>query len=133
MLSFFAAFPSFALDVKSCHLDFPASSSLVALTFRGTFGGRGGPSPTLLGSFLASFAKAGLISAAADMTLELAGRDCGDKEPGIASALRFRVSLLLEIGLMSFAVRDSVVAYDLNETMYMGFVEEPVIAVIRAG
>lgn len=114
MLSFFPAFPSLLLAAKSCHLLFPASSSRLALTFRGTLAGRMGPSPALLGSLRAWVARAGLISAAAEITLELAGSVCGDTEPDSPSALRFRVSMM---GLMSFAVRVSVVPYDLKETM----------------
>ena len=53
MLSFFATLPVFPFVVKSCHLLFPASSSLFAFTFRGTFAGLVGPSLTLLGSLFA--------------------------------------------------------------------------------
>ena len=53
MLSFLAVFPDFPRTEKSCHLFFPASSSLFAFTFLGTFGGLTGPSLTLLGSFFA--------------------------------------------------------------------------------
>jgi len=116
MLSFFPAFPILLLFEKSCHFVLPASSSLLAFTFLGILAGLAGPSLTLLGSFRAWLASAGLISAAAEITLEFAGRDCGDGVPGIPSALRFRASLL-EIGLMSLAVRVSVVEYDLNETI----------------
>lgn len=50
MLSFF---PILLLLAKSFHLFFPSSSSRVALTLRGTFAGRAGPSLALLGSLRA--------------------------------------------------------------------------------
>ena len=54
MLSFFVDGPFLTPFVEnSCHLLFPASSSLFAFTFRGTFAGLVGPSLTLLGSRLA--------------------------------------------------------------------------------
>ena len=104
MLSFLATLLVLPLVEKSCHLLFPASSSLFALTFRGTLAGRVGPSLTLLGSFLAWLANSGSTFAAAEMTL---GYDCGTGAmgvPGVPSALRFLESL--EIGRMSLA--DSV-------------------------
>lgn len=107
MLSFLPILPALVLFVKSCHFDFPRSSSLLAFTFLGSLGGLVGPSLTLEGSVRAWLASAGLISAAAEMTLEFVG-GWGEEEPGIPSALRFRESLL-EMGLMSFAVRVSVV------------------------
>lgn len=111
MLSFLPGRPSLVLLAKSCHLDLLSSSSRVALTFRGTFAGRAGPSLTLLGSLRAWLARAGLMSAAAEMTLEWAGAEagaCADGVPGVPSALRLRESLL-EMGLRSLAVRVSVV------------------------
>lgn len=134
MLSFFAAFPNFDLLVKSCHFDFPASSSLLAFTFRGTLFGRAGPSLTLLGSLRAWSARVGLISAAAEMIPVCCGvDDCDEGVPGVPSALRFRESAPLEIGLISLADNVSVVPYDLNETIYTGLLDDPVIEVIRAG
>lgn len=115
MLSFFATLPVFPLDEKSCHLLFPASSSLFALTFRGTFAGLVGPSLTLLGSFLAWLARSGSMSAAAEMTFDLAGSVGVVGVPGVQSALRFLDSL--EMGLMSCADTVSVVEYDLKVTM----------------
>lgn len=106
MLSFLPTLPLLVLLVKSCHFDFPRSNSLLAFTFLGNLGGLVGPSLTLEGSVRAWLASAGLISAAAEITLEFAG-GCGEEVPGIASALRFRESLL-EIGLMSFVVKVSV-------------------------
>jgi hypothetical protein len=80
------------------------------------------------------------MSAAAEMTLDCAGVGvpeewgCGVEEPDIPSALRLRESLLLlENGLMSLAVRVSMVEYNLKETIYMGLAEEPVMEVMRAG
>lgn len=115
MLSFFATLPNLPFDEKSCHLLFPASSSLLALTFRGTFAGLVGPSLTLLGSFLAWLARAGLMSAAAEMTFELTGTIGVVGVPGVPSALRFFDSL--DNGLMSCADKVSVVEYDLKVTM----------------
>src|ERR1700719_2172540 len=112
ILSFLFARPTLLLLEKSCHFDFPASSSRLALTLRGTLAGRTGPSLTLLGSLRAWFASAGLISAAAEMMLELTGlvaSVCADGVPGVPSALRLRESPLLEMGLMSFAFKVSVV------------------------
>lgn len=103
--------PSFPLLAKSFHFILPASSSRLALTFRGAFAGRAGPSPTLLGSCRAWFANAGLISAAAEITLEFGSCGAGDWDaelPELPSALRLRESLP-EIGLRSFAVNDSTV------------------------
>ena len=85
--------------LKSCHLFLPASSSLFALTLRGTFAGRTGPSLTLLGSFFAWLASVGSMLAAADITLLLVGIDETLGVPGGPSALRFFESL--EIALMS--------------------------------
>ena len=111
MLSFLATLPIFPFTEKSCHLLFPASSSLFAFTFRGTLAGLTGPSLTLLGSRRAWVASAGSMSAAAEMTLVLADtRDVDDDAVGRAgdpSALRFFESL--EMGLMSLARRVSVV------------------------
>jgi len=101
MLSFFATFPNFPLVVKSCHLLFPASSSLLALTFRGTLAGLAGPSLTLLGSFLAWLASAGSILAAAEIMFEFGGGIVGNVGvPGVdPSAFRFLDSF--DIGLIS--------------------------------
>lgn len=93
--------------VKSCHLLLPASSSLFAFTFRGTFPGRTGPSLTLLGSFFAWLASVGSIFAAAEITFVLAGIGGVVAAPGGPSALRFLESF--DIGLMSCAERVSVV------------------------
>lgn len=98
MLSFFDALPNLPLAAKSCHLLFPASNSLFALTFRGTLAGLVGPSLTLLGSFFAWLAKAGSISAAADMTFEFVGIVGPAGVPGMPSALRF---LSFDSGLIS--------------------------------
>lgn len=108
MLSLLATLLTLPFVVKSCHLFFPASSSLLAFTFRGTFAGLVGPSLTLLGSFFAWLARAGSISAAAEMTLALIGIDGAIGVPGAPSAFRFLDSFA--IGLMSFAERVSVVA-----------------------
>ena len=108
ILSFLAAFPSLPLLANSCHLLFPASSSLFALTFRGTFAGLIGPSLTLLGSLLAWLARAGSTFAAADMTLGFGGGAGVVDIPGVPSAFRFRESV--GRGLMSFAERVSVEA-----------------------
>lgn len=108
MLSFLLVFPNLDLLVKSCHLDLPASSSLLALTLRGSLAGRAGPSLTLLGSLRAWLASVGLISAAAEMTPALGGT-AWDGMPGAASALRLRESALLEMGLISLADTVSVV------------------------
>ena len=105
ILSFFATLPTFPFIVKSCHLLLPASSSLLAFTFRGTFAGRMGPSLTLLGSFLAWLASVGSMFAAAEMTFVFVGMDVIDA-PGGPSALRFLESF--DIGLMSCADRVSV-------------------------
>lgn len=137
MLSFF---PILLLLAKSFHLFFPSSSSRVALTLRGTLAGRAGPSLALLGSLRAWLARAGLISAAAEITLDCgwAADDCEEEEeawwwyPGFASALRFRESPL-EMGLRSLAVRFSTVAYDLNVTKKTGLLVDPVMDVMRAG
>ncbi len=86
----------------------PASSSLFALTFRGTFAGRTGPSLTLLGSFLAWLANDGSTLAAADMTLGFDGGAGVEDIPGVPSALRFRESV--GRGLMSLAKSVSVLA-----------------------
>lgn len=76
-----------------------------------------------------------MISAAAEMILVCCGvEDCDDEGvPGVPSALRFRESAPLEIGLISLADNVSVVPYDLKETIYTGLLEDPVIEVIRAG
>lgn len=108
MLSFFATFPSLPLLANSCHLLLPASSSLFALTFRGTFAGLIGPSLTLLGSLLAWLAKAGSTFAAADMTLGFVGGAGVADSPGVPSALRLRESV--GKGLMSLAESVSVEA-----------------------
>lgn len=108
MLSFLATFPSFPFVEKSCHLLFPASNSLFAFTFLGTLAGLVGPSLTLLGSLRACVANAGLMSAAAEMTLEFAGNDGVVGVPGVPSAFRFLESF--DIGLMSLADNVSVVA-----------------------
>lgn len=70
MLSFF---PYLVLLAKSFHLFLPASSSLLALTFREALVGRAEPSLGLLGSLRACVANAGFISAAAEITLALGG------------------------------------------------------------
>lgn len=114
MLSFFATLPVLPFEEKSCHLLFPASSSLLALTFRGTLAGLVGPSLTLLGSFLAWLARSGFMSAAADITFDLAGNAGVVGVPGVPSALRFLESV--EIGLMSWADNVSVFEYDLKVT-----------------
>lgn len=114
MLSFFVDFPNLPLDAKSCHLLLPASSSLFALTFRGTLAGLVGPSLTLLGSFFAWLANAGSISAAAEMTFEFVGIIGPAGAPDMPSALRF---LSFDSGLISWAERVSVVEYDLKVTM----------------
>ena len=104
--------PILLLFAKSFHLFFPSSSSRVAFTFRGTLAGRVGPSPASFGSLRAWLANVGLMSAAAEITLECGGWGTGDCEEGVpelASALRFRESLL-EMGLRSLAVSDSTVA-----------------------
>lgn len=107
MLSFLATLEIFPLVVKSCHLLFPASSSRVALTLRGTLGGLTGPSLTLLGSRLAWSAKAGLMFAAAEITLRFA-EDAGVVGVGGGpSALRFFESF--KAGFRSLAERLSVV------------------------
>ena len=106
ILSFFPILPLLA---KSFHFALPSSSSLLAFTLRDILGGRGGPSVALLGSFRAWFARAGLISAAAEITLECGWWGPGgweEEKPGDPSALRFRESLL-DMGLMSLAVRVS--------------------------
>ena len=103
--------PNFPLLAKSFHFILPASSSRVAFTLRGTLAGRAGPSLTLLGSLRAWLASAGLISAAAEITLECGGcgaGDCDVEVPELASALRLRESLP-EMGLMSLEVRFSTV------------------------
>src|SRR5205809_7042997 len=105
MLSFFAPFPNLPLFAKSCHLLFPASSSLFALTFRGTFAGLARPSLTLLGSSLACEASARLIFAAAEITFEFGAGEAGKGVAGLPSALRFR-SLM---GYISCAFKVSVV------------------------
>ena len=115
ILSFLATFPVFPFVANSCHLLFPASSSLLALTFRGTLAGRVGPSLTLLGSFLAWLARVGSIFAAAEMTFVFAGMVGVVGVTGVPSALRFLESF--DMGLMSCAERVSVVAYDLKVTM----------------
>ena len=115
MLSFLATFPVFPFVANSCHLLLPASSSLLALTFRGTFAGRVGPSLTLLGSFLAWLASVGSIFAAAEITLVLAGIVGVAGDTGVPSAFRFFASF--EMGLISCAARVSVVEYDLKVTM----------------
>ena len=118
MLSFFATGPFLKpFTENSCHLLFPASSSLFALTFRGTLAGRAGPSPTLLGSRFAWLARSGSMLAAAEMTpvCDCVGVEL--PEDGVAasaSALRLRES---PKGLMSCAESVSVVAYDLKVTM----------------
>lgn len=109
MLSFFVNFAAlFPFVLNSCHLLLPASSSLFALTFRGSFAGRVGPSLTLLGSRFAWLASAGLMSAAAEMTLVLVGMVGVLGVPGVPSALRFLESVA--VGLMSWAESVSVVA-----------------------
>lgn len=108
MLSFFATLPSLPLLANSCHLLFPASSSLFAFTFLGTFAGLIGPSLTLLGSLLAWLAKAGSTFAAADMTLGFVGGAGVADSPGVPSAFRFRESV--GKGLMSLAESVSVEA-----------------------
>lgn len=120
MLSFLPAFPIFPFDVKSCHLDLPASSSRFALIFLGIFAGFGGPSATILGSFFAAVAKAGFISATAVMTFVGAGVGV-DEDAGEPSAFRFFVSVLwalweLFIGLISGPLNASVLPYDLKVT-----------------
>lgn len=89
MLSFLATFPIFPFEEKSCHLLLPASSSLLALTFRGNFAGLIGPSLTLLGSFFAWLASAGLMSAAAEITFEFTGVVVIVGVPKEPSAFRF--------------------------------------------
>ncbi len=69
--------------------------------------------------------------AAADMTLVFAGMVGVAGVTGVPSALRFFESF--DMGLMSWAARVSVVAYDLKVTMYTGLLEEPVMDVILAG
>lgn len=108
MLSFLATLPNLPLVEKSCHLLFPASNSLFALTFLGTLAGLIGPSLTLLGSLRTWVANAGLMSAAAEMTLEFTGSDGVVGVLGVPSAFRFLESF--EIGLMSLADKVSVVA-----------------------
>lgn len=119
MLSFLAPLLNLDLLVKSCHLDFPASSSLLAFTLRGTLFGRGGPSLTLLGSLRAWLASVGLISAAAEIILVFCGTAWEEEDdvPGVSSAFRLRESTLFEIGLISLAFNVSVVPYDLKETI----------------
>ena len=116
ILSFLPTFPIFPFVLNSCHLLFPASNSLFALTFLGTFAGRMGPSLTLLGSLFAWEASVGSISAAAEMTppefegvvaAAVAAVVDGEATTGVPSALRFLDSL--EMGLMSCAERVSVV------------------------
>ena len=68
MLSFFEYLAILPLALKSCHLLLPASSSRFAFTFRGAFGGRAGPSLTLLGSLRTWLARVGFMLAAAEMT-----------------------------------------------------------------
>lgn len=112
ILSFFANFDVFPFVLNSCHLLLPASNSLFALTFLGTFGGRVGPSLTLLGSLFAWLASAGLISAAAEMIFVFVVGAVGVLGvPGVPSALRFLESLLLlVVGFISWAERVSLVA-----------------------
>lgn len=132
MLSFLPILPLLLL-AKSFHFIFPSSSSRFALTFRGSLVGRAGPSLTLLGSLRAWLASAGLMSAAAEITLGCGGAGEGDAElPDVPSALRLRESLP-EMGRMSLAVKVSTVEYDLNETIYTGLLDEPVMEVMRAG
>jgi len=96
MLSFLA-FPTFPFE-KLCHFDLFDSSSFVALIFFAAFGGRGGPSLTLLGSF-AWLASVGLMFAAAEMTPVLPWTGATTGVTGEPSALRLRESL--ETGLRS--------------------------------
>jgi hypothetical protein len=86
----------------------PASSSLFALTLRGTFAGLIGPSLTLLGSLLAWLANAGSTFAAAEMTLGFGGGAGVADIPGAPSAFRFRESV--GKGFMSLAESVSVEA-----------------------
>lgn len=97
MLSFF--FIPLPDAENCCHLFLFVSSSLFAFTLRGILAGFGGPSLTLLGSFFAWLARAGLMSAAADMTPEVAGAVGVVGVTGEPSALRFFESF--EIGLIS--------------------------------
>lgn len=107
ILSFFAVLPNLPLDAKSCHLFLPASSSLFALIFLGTFAGLTGPSLTLLGSLLVCCASSGSISAAADIMLVFTGGGGNDETTGVPSALRL---LGFVMGLMSLARNVSVVS-----------------------
>ena len=130
ILSFFATLPTLPLVEKSCHLFLPASNSLFALTFLGTFAGRIGPSLTLLGSLFAWLASVGSMLAAAEITPEFMGALGSDGVAGLPSAFLF---LSLEMGLRSCAERVSVTVYPLNVTMYIGLLDDPVIEVILAG
>ena len=126
-------FPPCTLAAKSCHLLLPASSSFVALTFRGTLAGRVGPSETLEGSErvmdaasaeASAAAASGFREAEAVMVVLLVLKDGVERPCGGEVSFRFRsgkeavdglFGLLVEVvedemGLMSREERVSVVA-----------------------
>ena len=148
------AFPPCTFAAKSCHLLLPASSSFVALTFRGTLAGRVGPSETLEGSERVMDAASAEASAAAasgfrnaEAVIVVVLKDGVERPCGGEVTFRFRsgkeevdglFGLFVEVvedemGLMSREERVSVVAYDLKSTMYTGEEDEPVMEVMRAG
>lgn len=98
MLSFFEYLAILPLALKSCHLFLPASSSRFAFTLRGAFGGRAGPSLTLLGSLRTWLARVGFMLAAAEMTF-----------PGVGVVVEaVVVLLLLDDGSSGFGLVEDV-------------------------